>query len=59
MFRKLNLSVTWGPINNSSYDISLFLFNLYLQQYIIDVLDFPSLCCIQSIAQPNDTIKKK
>ena len=44
LFRRLQLSVTWEPINNSSYDISLFLFSLYLQQSIIYVLQFLSLC---------------
>ena len=43
MFRRLKLSVTQGPINESSSDISLFLSNLYLQHSIIDVLEFPSL----------------
>ena len=44
MYRRLKLCVTWGIINNSSCDISLLLFNLCLQKYIIDVLEFPSLC---------------
>ena len=44
MFSRLKLSVTWGPINNSSSDIYLFLFNLYLQQSIMDIIEFPYLC---------------
>ena len=44
MFKRLKLSVTWGPINNSSSGISLFLFNLYLQNSIINILEFPYLC---------------
>ena len=44
MFRGLNLSVTWVLINNSSSDISLFFFSLYLQKSIIYVLEFLPLC---------------
>ena len=51
MFRRLILgSVTGPPINNPSSDISLFLYNLYLQHSIPDILEFPPLyrtsgCC--------------
>ena len=44
MFKRLKLSVTWGPINNYSSGISLFLFNLYPQHSIINILEFPHLC---------------
>ena len=44
MFRRFKLNVTWGPINYSSSDIPLFFFSLYLEQSIIDVLEFPYLC---------------
>ena len=45
MFRRLKLSVTRGPINNSSSIISLFLFNLFPQQSILGTLEFWCLCC--------------
>ena len=44
-YKRLKLSVTWGPITSSSSYISLFLFKLHLQQCIIYVLKFLSLCC--------------
>ena len=43
VFRRFKLSITWGPINNSSSDISLFIADLYFQQSIVDFLQFPSL----------------
>ena len=45
MFSRLKLSVTWVPINNFSSDISLFLFNLYLQYSIMYILEFLYPCC--------------
>ena len=44
MFRRLKLSVNWVQINNSSSGISIFLFNLYLQQSNMGNLEFRSLC---------------
>ena len=59
MFRRLKLGVTWGPINNSSSDISLFLFNLYLQQSNIYVLEFLSLCISAGYCTPKWHKKEK
>ena len=59
MFRRLKLSFTWGPINNSSCDISIFFSNVYLQQSIIDVLDFPSLCRTSRYFTTNRQNKKR
>ena len=51
VFRKLKLgSVTGPPINNPSSDIFIFLYNLYLQHYIEDIIESTLLlhtngCC--------------
>ena len=45
VFRGLRLSVTQVPVDKFSSGISLFLFNLYLQQSILGILEFQSICC--------------
>ena len=59
MFSRLKLSVTWVPINNSSSHISLFLFNLYLQWSIIDVLEFLYLCSASGYCTTKQHNKEK
>ena len=48
-----------GPINNYSFVIYLFLFNVYLKQFILGILEFHSLCFTARVLQNQTTQYKK